>query len=129
MTDEQMTVKALVAKLKARYEDSANTLDIDEVVREFSEAATKIVNQQKPLLPEMAANKQPSKITMLNQRTSEVVAEARKLIYNLLADCIMDPEFDPDAFISAFIYWYEFQGLAKSYGKKLIYFTPKKKNN
>lgn len=61
--------------------------------------------------------------------TTDAIKKAHAALEQIMADVIMNPEFDPDLFISNICYWYEFQQLAKSYGKKLIYFTPKPKKD
>lgn len=64
---------------------------------------------------------------LANEVTTNAIKKAHKALEEIMADVIMDPDFDPDFFISNICYWYEFQQLAKAYGKKLIYFTPKAK--
>ena len=66
-------------------------------------------------------------IAVANTVTTEAIKEAHYALEQIMAKHIMNPEFDPDFFISNICYWYEFQQLAKAYGKKLIYFTPKAK--
>lgn len=59
--------------------------------------------------------------------TTLAIKKAHEALEDIMAEVIENPEFDPDMFISNICYWYEFQQLAKAYGKKLIYFTPRKK--
>lgn len=62
-----------------------------------------------------------------NAVTTKAIKEAHKALEQVMAKYFPDPDFDVDMFISNICYWYEFQQLAKAFGKKLIYFTPKKK--
>ena len=67
------------------------------------------------------------KVDLSNTVTTQAIKEAHEELYKIMCEHFQDPDFDLDMFISNIVYWYEFQQLAKSYGKKLIYFTPKKK--
>lgn len=66
-------------------------------------------------------------IPVANLATTEAIREAHKALMAIMEEHFQDPEFDFDMFIANIVYWYEFQAFAKAYGKKLIYFTPKKK--
>ena len=66
-------------------------------------------------------------IAIANTVTTQAIKEAHQALYDIMCKYFNDTDFDLDMFISNICYWYEFQQLAKSYGKKLIYFTPKKK--
>lgn len=66
-------------------------------------------------------------VAIANTVTTEAIKKAHAALEEIMAEVIMNPEFDPDMFIANICYWYEFQQLAKAYGKKLIYFTPKVK--
>lgn len=66
-------------------------------------------------------------VAIANDVTTEAIKRAHEALELIMSDYIANPEFDPDFFISNICYWYEFQQLAKAYGKKLIYFTPKAK--
>lgn len=67
------------------------------------------------------------KVDLSNTVTTQAIKEAHQALYDIMCKYFNDTDFDLDMFISNIVYWYEFQQLAKSYGKKLIYFTPKKK--
>lgn len=68
-----------------------------------------------------------NKVAVANTVTTAAIKKAHEALEKVMAEVIMNPDFDVDMFISNIVYWYEFQQLAKSFGKKLIYFTPKAK--
>lgn len=68
-------------------------------------------------------------VPVANRVTSEAIREAHEALMSIMEKHFQDLDFDFDMFIANIVYWYEFQGFAKAYGKKLIYFTPKKKED
>ena len=62
---------------------------------------------------------------LTNDVTTTAIQKAHKALEQIMSEVIMNPDFDVDMFISNICYWYEFQGLAKAFGKKLIYFKPR----
>lgn len=69
------------------------------------------------------------KVDLSNTVTTRAIQEAHQALESIMAKYFSDTDFDIDMFISNICYWYEFQQLAKAYGKKLIYFRPKKKED
>lgn len=128
MTNEQAIAKALTTKLKNRYYAENGNIDLDFIEDSIKVAIEELRGRDIPetladLIP--AVKKPEGKV--VNDFTSQVIFRARKALYDIMSEVITNLEFDVDGFISAIVYWYEFQQLAKAYGKKIIYFTPKAK--
>lgn len=66
-------------------------------------------------------------VPVANLVTADAIRQAHRALMEIMEEHFQDPDFDFDMFIANIVYWYEFQSFAKAYGKKLIYFTPKKK--
>lgn len=130
MTVEESIAKALEVKLKNRYYAEKGQVSLDFIEASVHQAIEELRNEEVPdALVEQAASKEVKKSTLLDPLTSSVLQDVKQYIYNKLSEVIMNPEFDPDGFLSALAYWYEFQQLARAYGKKLLYVTPKKKES
>lgn len=128
MTNEQSIVKALETKLRNRYLAEKGNVDLDFIESALRDTIEELRGRDVPeTLADKLPNVLPSEKQVLNQVTSEAVERARRGLYGVMSELIMNPEFDPDGFISAIVYWYEFQQLAKAYGKKLFYVKPKPK--
>lgn len=53
--------------------------------------------------------------------TAEAIEKAKEVLSEVIADNIMNSDFDLDWFINDLINWEELQGIALAYGKKLEY--------
>ena len=127
MTNEQATVQALSTKLRARYLEVSGDIDLDLVQKAFEKTIESLkVEQVQPTLAKQSQNVEHKREPISNEITTTAIRKALNSIYNILAEVIMNPEFDPDRFISCLVYWPEMQALAKSYGKRLFYTAPKK---
>lgn len=67
-----------------------------------------------------------TKVSISNEATTKVIEDCRNALYRVLAQAIKDPDVDFDKVLCGITYWFELQQLAKSYGKKLVYYRPKK---
>lgn len=131
MTTEQATLQALKIKLKSRYLEARGQMDLDFIQLGIDELVDELKNQEVPQLiadvPDLFAEERAKTQKVTNEITTEAIKRGRAALYEVLSEYIENLEFDPDAFISGIAYWYELQALAKAYGKKLLYVTPKKK--
>lgn len=128
MTIEESIVRALETKLKNRYYAEKGQVSLDFIETAMMDIIDELRGEEVPeaLIDKVPVVK-PSEAKYLSEKTKQAVEASRMALYSILSKVIVDPDFDPDGYLSAMTYWYEFQQLAKSYGKKLIYVTPKKK--
>lgn len=126
MTIEESITRALETKLKNRYYAEKGNVSLDFIQSSLNDIIEELRNEEIPeSLADSLGQVKPSEAKYLNPLTSSVVAKSRQALYDILSEVINDLDFDPDAYLSAMTYWYEFQQLAKAYGKKLLYVKPK----
>lgn len=127
-TVEEKIVETLTTIIRDRYNANAGQISLDFIEDGLLTAIDELRGEEpQEVLASKIQTVRPSEKAMLNELTGKAVEASRMALYNILSKVIVDPEFDPDGYLSAMTYWYEFQQLAKSYGKKLLYVTPKKK--
>lgn len=128
MTNEQAIAKALIAKLDNRYLAEKGNVDLDYIEDQMKKAIEELRGREIPeTLADRLSNRETAKTGISNEITTATIKKARAALYDILSEVIMNTDFDPDLFISGITYWYEFQQLAKAYGKRLFYVAPKSK--
>lgn len=125
MTQEDAIVKAVAVRLKNRCYQAAGELDFEAIrTGVMQEIDLLQIQGQRETLASKSKDIERTctkELAVTNEITTKAICKARQALYDILNEVIIDPEFDPDRFISNIVYWYELQGLAKSYNKKLFY--------
>lgn len=128
MTIEESIAKALETRLKNRFYAEKGNVSLDFI----EDSVMRVIEELRQTEVPQALIDQAPDLTVKEQKylgptTSAAVQKSRQALYEILSEVISDPEFDPDGYLSAMTYWYEFQQLARAYGKKLLYVTARKK--